>query len=196
MLSFTLRPKYARRTRNAACSNCSSWSSSAARTVHASPRLSGSPASALSANASHRFAISSVTTSDMRNLPGTDRDAREGADVDVVFDQLAEPLDQARVHARAFVGRAVEDHTHRLEPQLACGSHRQRAVIDGSEPSACDHEDRKSKVDREIGDRPVLAERDEEPARSLHEHGAVTVRDRANARDELVAVDGATLQLG
>src|SRR6266516_4573008 len=134
MLSFTLRPKYARRTRNAACSNCSSWSSSAARTVHASPRLSGSPASALSANASHRFAISSVTTSDMRNLPGTDRDAREGADVDVVFDQLAEPLarelavelrrvtqdgnpcdplDQARVHARAFVGRAVEDHAHR-----------------------------------------------------------------------------------
>src|SRR5207253_9905682 len=92
MFSFTLRPKCARLTRNAACNSRRSWSSSAARTVRASPRLSGSPASALSAKPSQRLATSSVTTSDMHNLPRTDRDAHEGVDVDVVFDQAGQPL--------------------------------------------------------------------------------------------------------
>src|SRR5437879_245676 len=72
--------------------SCRSWSSSATSTVRASPRLSGSPASALSAYVSHRLATSGARTSDMRNLPRVDRDAREGVDVDIVFDQPAKPL--------------------------------------------------------------------------------------------------------
>src|SRR5437588_7485699 len=151
MFSFTLRPKYARRMRNAAFSTCRSWSSSPARTVRASPRVSCSPARALSAYASQRLATSSVASSDMRNLPGADRDARESVDVDVVFDQTAQPLarqlaverrcmaqhrdagealDQTCVRRRAVVGRAVEDHPDGLEAELARDANRQGTVVD------------------------------------------------------------------
>src|SRR5438445_3770405 len=217
MFSFTLRPKYARRTRNAAWSSCKTWSSSALRTDRASPRLSNSPARALSASVSQRPATSTVASSDMYDLPGANRGAGEGADVDVGLDEHAqalarelaleqrrvaedgnacEPLDQPRVVRRALVGCAVQDDAEGLDPQPARGEHGQRGWIDGAETGTGDDEHRQAERSGEVGDRPVLAHRDEEAAGALHDHRLVPLGDCPHACDGLDAVDRAALELG
>src|SRR5439155_22758112 len=176
MFSFTLRPKYARRTRNAAWSSCRTWSSSAASTDSASPRLSDSPARALSASVSQRPATSTVASSDMNDLPGADRGAGEGTDVDVGFDEQAqalarelaleqrrvaadgnacEPLDQPRVVRRALVVRTVQQDADRVEAGPARREHCQRRVIDGAQSGTRDDEQRQAERGGEVGDRPV-----------------------------------------
>ena len=110
----------------------------------------------------------------------------------------AEALDQlgVRVGARIGLRRAAVQHDHG-DLQSSCPSRleREQRVVYRAEPRAGDEHERKPEPAGEVGDRPVLAHRHEQPAGAFDDEQVVAARELPDGLEDHVGYDGPALEL-
>ena len=103
----------------------------------------------------------------------------------------AEALDQlgVRVGARIGLRRAAVQHDHG-DLQSSCPSRleREQRVVYRAEPRAGDEHERKPEPAGEVGDRPVLAHRHEQPAGAFDDEQVVAARELRDGLEDHVGL--------